>query len=86
MKLIRALCFAVLAATLVGFGIASSVPAADTPKTKLEEKKEMRLKLKAALAKKQTNAENRRLPQQLSNRTTRTKRRPNRSSSRLPNR
>lgn len=57
MKLIRSLCFAVLAATLVGFGIASSVPAADTPKTKLEEKKEMRLKLKAALAKKAANAE-----------------------------
>ena len=57
MKLIRALCFAVLAATLVGFGIASSVPAADTPKSKLEEKKEMRLKLKAALAKKQADAD-----------------------------
>lgn len=57
MKLIRALCFAVLAATLVGFGIASSVPAADTPKSKLEEKKELRLKLKAALAKKQADAD-----------------------------
>ena len=57
MKLIRSLCFAILAATLVGFGIASSVPAADTPKSKLEEKKDLRLKLKAALAKKQANAE-----------------------------
>ena len=57
MKLIRSLCFATLAATLVGFGIASSVPAADTPKSKLEEKKELRLKLKAALAKKQADAD-----------------------------